>query len=362
MNRLATLVMPLVIIATALPLLGADAKPPAEAMKTQLKGFSFAGTLGQAIDAIAAKSSAAIEVDWNALTAAGARADRPVTIKVAGASAAGVLDSVLAQAATKGNPLAWRIEAGAVRVSTQVRILNRSATPTATPITVDGPRPGGSNGASTRPSESVARGGLKYDFEKSSLTDVLAFFKTAAGVNMHVNWRALQEANVDKDTPVTLHVKDVPISDAMDLVFDDLNAGKDKLQSVYWVIDKGILLVSTGAALDKEMRVKVFEIADLLMPVPDFSGPTDELSGSDNSGNTTGGIAVVNPTDTDATDENSSAALRKKLEAGVIKVVRGSVSADMWEPEGKGTIQLMGNNLIISQSLLGLKLMGKAVQ
>jgi len=34
----------------------------------------------------------------------------------------------------------------------------------------------------------------------------------------------------------------------------------------------------------------------------------------------------------------------------------------MWEPDGKGSIKVVGNKLVITQSLLGFKLMEKALR
>ena len=46
--------------------------------------------------------------------------------------------------------------------------------------------------------------------------------------------------------------------------------------------------------------------------------------------------------------------------AAATQAIKDSIGQDMWAPDGKGTISLFGSKLVISQTLLGYKLMETA--
>lgn len=346
-------------------------------MQTPLPNFAVQGTLRQAIEKISQAVKLPIEVDWNALAASGAKFDGNVKVSASQATAGQLLDAALAQAAAKGNPLAWTDKGGVIRVTTQRRMMGAGIGQSFTPVTVRASEKASDKEKDKVSREAVSNGQVKeLRFENAPLSDVLEMVRKASGVNMHVNWNALAVAGFTKDTPVSLQVSDVPVSKIMDLAFNQLNAGKDKMQSVYWVIDDGILLVSSGAALDQEMRVRILDVADILMVVPNFKGPTINLSSSYNNNGTTGtgtgssgtnsGIFTTdstsgtsNTSSLDA-DETNMAEARKTVRDTLVACVQDSIGKDMWDPQGKGTVRILGKQLIVSQSLLGYKLMDKA--
>lgn len=373
MTRLLAIVLAVIGFAAIPTTSLAKAPTPDQAMLTTLPDFAVAGTLRQAIERISQAAGVQIEVDWNALAAGGAKFDGNVKVAAPKATAGQLLDSALAQAAAKGNPLTWQIKGDVVRVTTQRHLLAANAADNYTPVGVRN-----SEKASDADKEKTSRSAItgqtvkEIRFENSPLADVLEMCRKASGVNMHVNWNALAVAGFAKDTPVSLQITDVPVSRIMDLVFSQLNTGKDKMQSIYWVVDDGIVLVSSGTALDQEMRTKIFDVADLLMVVPNFKGPVINVASAFNSTGTNNGSGSTNtgPFTTDSTstantstldaDETNMAQARQAVRDTLISCVQDTIGKDMWDPQGKGTVRILGKQMIVSQSLLGYKLMEKA--
>ena len=384
MNRML-LVALLSCLVTALPT-AASAKPPVpeDVMAAPLADFAFQGTIRQAIEAIGDKAKVHIEVDWNALASSGAKIDAQVKVAAPKATPGQLLDSALSQAAAAGAPLAWFVADRTVRVTTQRRVLDRAGgsfvpvRPGANEDVRGGATAGGAK--SYTPSRAIMRtAGLPdLDLDNVALGDVLEMFRKAAGVNLHVNWPALAVQNIDKSTQVSLHLKGVGVDQAMDLVFEQLNATKDKMGSVYWVVEDGIVIVATGTALDQTMKTQVKEVADLLMVVPNFTGPTMDMSalGTNNgtnkttsgSGSTSGNVFNNGNTGSSGTpsaldaDATNMAEARKAAADSLIAAYKAQIGADMWEPQGKGSVRLLGKQMIITQSLLGFELMRKAVK
>lgn len=342
-----------------------------EVMRTTFPHLTFSNLeLSKALDSIARTLHARIEVDWAVLQGANATPESLVTAKGENLTMAQVMDVTLGAVQGITQPLSWYLDGNVIRVSTQRGVMKY-----AVPLKLPETRP-----ADSSPRLTVATVNLKFD--QAELGDVLDFFRQARQTNLFVNWRALAAAGIDKSTPVTVELTNVPYFRALDLVLDSINVGHDKLTSVYWYSEDGVITVSTGTDLDQEMRVKIYDVADLLMAVPDFPGQQLNVSGASNnggggtgrgssgasnsssasgsgslSGAQGGGIGVTSG----AAAGEGTTALRAKQQDDLMNIVKSTTPADLWEPTGKGSIRFMGGRMIVSQSRLGFKLMDKAL-
>jgi hypothetical protein len=320
-------------------------------------------------------SGLAIEPDWAALKAVGVTKETPVTLKVKGVTFDKILDLTVNQAAQKDAPLAWYLSGETVIVSTQGRVLLRDRV-AALALAVEKPdrREPGTAGA---PAVAVAGAAKEkrpvtakeFNFDNTALKLVLQFIFDLADVNYHVNWKALEASGIAADTPITVKAKDITPGRALDLVIDQLNVAKDRLSSAYWVVDEGVVEVSTGDALNQKFRTRVFDITDLLLVVPQFIAPQIDITAQGNSaatGNTSGtpgGATNLFANSTSgggaksASDEVDHAQAKQKLCDSIVDIVKKSIGEDMWAPTGKGSVTVFQNKLVISQSLLGFKLL-----
>ena len=78
---------------------------------------------------------------------------------------------------------------------------------------------------------------VNVDFQENTLGDVLEYFRQAADVNIAPDWRALEDYEIGRDSPVTIHLKEVPVAVALKTIIDDLRVG------VYYSIDEGVVRV-----------------------------------------------------------------------------------------------------------------------
>jgi hypothetical protein len=217
----------------------------------------------------------------------------------------------------------------------------------------------------TQPAKSAAaRTASRIDFSGTALSTALDFLRDASAADMHVNWRSLEAVGVTKDTPISVKASKITVSHALDLVLTQVNGSKNKMDSVYWVIDEdGLVTVATGAAINTKLRTEVIDVADLLVTVPTFVGPRINMAAANQAGTTgsgasgsQGGQSVFGAT-TNNQQQESSADAKKRLQESLIKIVKDSIGQDMWEPDGKGSVSFFGTKLVISQTQLGFKLM-----
>jgi uncharacterized membrane protein YgcG len=114
------------------------------------------------------------------------------------------------------------------------------------------------------------------------LSDALAYLQDVTGVNMSVNWRALEAIGVARDTPVTVRLRNVKVRKALQVILNEAAPG----QLAYYV-DQNVLQVTTKELADADMVTRVYDIRDLLVEVPDFKAPDFDI-GNGNSGGSGG--------------------------------------------------------------------------
>ena len=336
-----------------LPLCAAAADDELAALQKVVPRFSASGTLDAVLEKLSRTCGVRIETDWPAVSASGV--DRRARITVAADNARGdqLLDFALSQSAAKDHPLAWFLDARTARVTTQDRVIYRHSL-----ARLDGPasQPAAGKAAAVRTNS--------YTFDNTPLSDVIEMVRQVSGANFDVNWKSLEECGLAKDTPVTLQLREVTPARLLDLVLDQVSGGKDKFSRPYWVINDGVVTVASGNALNNDLTTRVFDVTDLLMVVPNFKGPTLDMStvGGNSSSNGASNTLFGNSAgqgsgnSSDASD-NNMAEQRAKVRDSLMAAIKNSIGDEMWKPDGKGSVMLVGNKLVISQTLLGFKLM-----
>ena len=359
MNRtLACLCVGLLLVApSGLAAEGEKPSPPvaaAEAVKVSLTSPAVAGTLKDALEQVSKLGKVRIVVDWESIHDTGVKDDVRVAVKAPKATVGQLLELALTQAAAKGHPLAYYTEDDAVIVTTQRRVLLRNRVPAA---------------SARADARAPARIGAlpKVDFQAVPAKDVFRFLQAVSGANMHVNWKALELSGVTKETPVSLNVSNVSIGRALTLVTEQLSAGKDKYESIYWIADADMVRISTGTALNRKLYIRVVDVASLLFIVPDFPGPrisfdTMGKNQTDSTSSSEGGFWKDEEDWDDDEDKDDRRSARERVEQTLIDIVKDSIGPDMWQPQGQGSIRLLHRKLVISQTDLGFKLMEQATR
>jgi len=334
---------------------------PEQILKKHTDHYAVKTSLAVALADFSVESGVKVQVDWKALEAAGIERSTPVAVSVKKATWRQVLDVILSRAYVRGRGLAWRVEGKTVRVSTQKRILEMRAETSRAVKTAQGK---GRAKANSR--GKVLR---TVEFTDVPLKDVLKFFETTLDTNFHVSWKAIEKAGISPDTPITLNLKGISVARAMDVALDDINASREKLDRLYWILDRGVVLISTGSDFNRTMITRVIDAGTSLMVVPDSEGPRIDIqaAGKNNAGGTGGGGESIDlfgqgDTNKSSRQEKSYDEQKKKQREAVIESIKSTIGKDMWEPDGKGSIRVVSNKLVITQSLLGFKLMEKALR
>lgn len=192
-----------------------------------------------------------------------------------------------------------------------------------------------------------------------SFEDVINFLRQYSGANFYVNWRALEAAGIERTATVTLDLKDVTLSKALELLLSDVGGGATELG---YVMSSGVITISTQEELNKDKQTRVYQISDLVHRVPNFIGERVKVdaigdavsSGSSSSGG--GGSSeglFGDEGDSESTDTGREEENMTKGEAisRLTDLIKSTIDPNNWRPDGEiGSISTFNGNLVITQT------------
>ena len=97
------------------------------------------------------------------------------------------------------------------------------------------------------------------NIQEMPLTDVIDYLKTKHDIEIQLDNKALEEAGVALDTPITRNLKNITLRSALRLVLRELD--------LTYVIRDEVLLITTTAQAETIMTTKVYPVADLVIPI-----------------------------------------------------------------------------------------------
>ena len=358
MKMYSRLFSTLILLCVSVPALSADKKKAATGMDRVYKSSTIKGTLATVLPKIAKMGDRRIVIDWAALERLGAKKDTKVSLKPKGASAGQILSLVLAQVAQRNKPLGWFEANKTVFVTSQMRAIRKDV------ATIRLTNATSAKGKGVNVSGDTPRrdNGDQVAWDKAELRKVLEYVRKAGNLNMVVNWKALEESGIKKTAPVSLKLRRANLATLLDLILEQVNGRLDKYSRSYWVIEKGIVKITTGDILNRKTVTRAWDITDLLHTQPDFEGPRMKLQADDDndSGDRDNDTESIFDTDFDDDDDSDDdgQVTRKQLEEKVVTMIKDSIDRDMWKSGGgKGSIAVYQGKLIITQTQLGWKLL-----
>ena len=179
--------------------------------------------------------------------------------------------------------------------------------------------------------------------------DAIEFIRDVAGVNIHVNWKALEAEGVTADTPINIRLRSVTLRKVMNLLLSEASGG----DNLTWYVDQGVVEVTTREMADKKMYTKVYPIHDLIMDVPDFVGPNFSLqSASDQASQTGGGGSgglFGQSGDSSRDDDDEKATTRDERGQQLVDLIMETVRPDIWAANGgTASIRYFNGSLIVT--------------
>lgn len=187
---------------------------------------------------------------------------------------------------------------------------------------------------------------LPFEFTMHALEDMV-------GINIMVRWDTLEGAGVERDTPITVKAKNLTFSQVLYLVMNEAT-GTDVVLA--YRMSNNLLILSTEEDLGRELITKVYDVADLMVRMPNAMRPIYESSqglGEQGGGGSSSIFGTQNQQQQDQQQQQNAGAPSGEMSA-LINVIQKTVEPDSWlaNGSGRGDIQAYGNLLIITNTIL----------
>lgn len=199
-------------------------------------------------------------------------------------------------------------------------------------------------------------------FTEQPFDQVVDWLRDQTGMNVVVRWQTLEDAGVEREKPISLQVKNLTLAQILWMIMSD--AGGTDLKLAYRA-SGNVLVLSTEEDLGKEMLVRVYNVEDLLVRVPRFTGPHIDLQqqqGGAQGGGTSvfGGSGGGSGGNNDDDEGGGGGAGGGAGEAGandpemerLVTLITQTVHPDSWVANGgAGTIQAFRRQLVVRNNI-----------
>lgn len=198
------------------------------------------------------------------------------------------------------------------------------------------------------------------EFDNIPFADVVDFLREYSGVNIWVNWRAMEAAGIDRTQPVSVDLTDISLEKGLELILDDVGGG---VVEISYNISDGVVTISTREDLNRNTITRVYEIRDLIVRIPNFEGDRVDTGGLGGStGGTTGGTggtgggggdSLFGDSDSDdGGDGEDEIQTRSEMITQIQDMITTTIDTLSWQSQGGdiGAINEMHGNLVITQT------------
>ena len=104
----------------------------------------------------------------------------------------------------------------------------------------------------------------EMDFVETPLKDVIDSLKSRHGIEIQLDTKALTDAGVTADTPITKSLKGISLRSALRLMLAE--------HELAYIIDHEVLLITTADVAKTKTVTKVYPVADLVLPINNSAG------------------------------------------------------------------------------------------
>lgn len=109
---------------------------------------------------------------------------------------------------------------------------------------------------------------LTMTIEGNKLVNLIDALDKQIDVPIHVNWAMMEAAGIEHDLAMTTRaIRDVTFEQAIEVFLEIANAGAD-LEPIGYAVRDGMLVISTKRDLKKVTVMRVYDVRDLIEPVP----------------------------------------------------------------------------------------------
>ncbi|MFA6045827.1 MAG: hypothetical protein WC718_12660, partial [Phycisphaerales bacterium] len=193
---------------------------------------------------------------------------------------------------------------------------------------------------------------IPVQFNDTPFSNIVTFIGAVTNLNVDADWSSLSNAGIDKETPVTLNLSNVPIRTVLDRVMEKVSPDPLGTNGAAWSMNDGVLTIASREVINKNKTIVIYDIRDLLVEIPNHTNaPEFDLQQVLQAASQRGGGGGRSP----FKDANNNNTQRRSLEDrtnDIIQIITNNVDSQGWRENGgdTGFIQQLQGSLIITNT------------
>ncbi|MBI1335330.1 MAG: hypothetical protein GC164_00030 [Phycisphaera sp.] len=197
----------------------------------------------------------------------------------------------------------------------------------------------------------------RVDLHGLAARSAFEWWSAATGISVVIDWRAMQDEQIEADTPITVELQNAPAGKVLGLMMQQLAspAGQELLfETTPWYVR-----IMTKNTANKEPVLRIYDVGDVLHEVPMFIGPNFDLnqalsntsSGSGNGGS--GGVQNTTRLFPDEPVEKEEKKTRAERGQELADLIMDTIEPTIWQQRGGqyASVRYFNGRLIVNAPL-----------
>ena len=190
----------------------------------------------------------------------------------------------------------------------------------------------------------------EVSFEETPFEQVVEWLREHTGVNVTVHWQVMQDAGLERDTPISLKARNIRLSQVLWMIVNQ--AAGSELDLAYRVSDD-LITLSLREDFEQEMIAKVYDVSDLLLRIPRFRNAArlNAAEALNNTGSGDGQSRAAALFRADEAEPSENGEGRTSLDRDIrelIRVIQRAIEPTSWQGQGGvGTVTGLRRQLIV---------------
>ncbi|MCC7390113.1 MAG: hypothetical protein IT431_15240 [Phycisphaerales bacterium] len=178
---------------------------------------------------------------------------------------------------------------------------------------------------------------LPAQFNDNTLEQALTYFAQLTTLDMDIDWQSLEEIGIDRETTVSLSLKQATAQTVLDRLLDKVST--DPVNQADWAVVDGMLQIASDEKIRRNTVLEIYDIRDLVFEVPDYDeAPTIDLQSVLQSSQ--GGGGGQSPFQNDQQDQQRDRLPLDERIDQIKEIIYTNIDPESW-PEGGGTTGAM---------------------
>lgn len=188
-------------------------------------------------------------------------------------------------------------------------------------------------------------------FDAVPFETVMQHIHDLTQINLVVRWEKLENAGIERDAPITFLARNLRLRQVLYMI---MNSATDSDLTLAYRMSGDLLVLSTDEDLGREQITKVYDVADLMVRVPNTPQPFYENSNSSLGQGGSGGSIFGNSQNRQQQQNQYQPGQPTGEMQALIEVIQQTIEPDSWAVNGagEGHVQSYGHLLIVTNTIL----------